>query len=126
MLEKVLEDERKTVKTWTGSGKKVHGIITNKNWKRCLGYEYDIKNANTENKITLTTLVKFLSTGTNEPKSTFEIGSTSKYKKKRNLLSHQRRLTRKPLSLLRKERTLDFCLKENLKRNYLRSLTNLK
>ena len=77
MLEKDLENERKTLKAWTVLGKKVHEIISKKNWKECLGYKDGVKDVDTENKITLKTPVKFISSEADEPKSTFEKGSTS-------------------------------------------------
>ncbi|KAL8111801.1 hypothetical protein AgCh_019480 [Apium graveolens] len=77
MLEKNLENERKTLKAWTDSGKKVHETISKKHWKECLGYKDGIKDVDTENKIFLKTPVKFISSEADEPKSTFEKGSTS-------------------------------------------------
>ncbi|KAL8088262.1 hypothetical protein AgCh_038152 [Apium graveolens] len=57
--------------------KKVHEIISKKNWKECLVYKDGVKDVDTENKITLKNPVKFISVEADEPKSTFEKGSTS-------------------------------------------------
>ncbi|KAL8099455.1 hypothetical protein AgCh_031912 [Apium graveolens] len=77
MLENELENERKTLKAWTVSSKKVHEMISKKNWKECLGYVDEVKDVDTENKTTLKTHVKFISSEADEAKSIFEKGSTS-------------------------------------------------
>ena len=38
-LEKELADVKEKLRTWTHSGTKTHSIITDKNWKTCLGYK---------------------------------------------------------------------------------------
>ncbi|KAL8148605.1 hypothetical protein AgCh_005820 [Apium graveolens] len=83
MLENDFKNERKIFKARTDSGKKVHEMISKKNWRECLGYVDEIKDVDTENEITLKTPVKFISSEADEPKSTFEKGLTSASQEKK-------------------------------------------
>ncbi|KAL8116065.1 hypothetical protein AgCh_022524 [Apium graveolens] len=116
MLENELQNERKTLKAWTVSGKKVHEMISKKNWKECLGYVDGVKDVNTKNKITLKTPVKFISSEADEPKSTFEKGSTSASQEKVVNDKTQREENKETIKAVKKEKNIGLLSKRQLKK----------
>ena len=116
MLENDLENERKTFKAWTDSGKKVHDMISKKNWKECLGYMDGIRDVDTENKITLKTPVRFVSSGVDEPKSTFEKGSTSASQEIKNDEKILKVETKETIKSVRKGKNIGLLSKGQLKK----------
>ncbi|KAL8114183.1 hypothetical protein AgCh_021150 [Apium graveolens] len=116
MLEKDLENERKTLKSWTDSGKKVHKMISKKKWKECLGYKDGIKDVDTENKISLKTPVKFISSEPDEPKSTFEKGSTSVSQEKLVDDKTQRKKSKETIKSVQKEKNIGLLSARKLKK----------
>ncbi|KAL8115556.1 hypothetical protein AgCh_022164 [Apium graveolens] len=106
MLENELENERKTLKSWTASGKKVHEMIPKKNWKECLGYVDEVKDVDSKNKTTLKTLVKFISSEADEPKSIFEKGSTSSSQEKSVSDKSQRKENKETIKTFKKEKNI--------------------
>ncbi|KAL8125391.1 hypothetical protein AgCh_012907 [Apium graveolens] len=126
MLEKDLENERKTLKAWTDSGKKVYEIISKKNWKECLGYKDGVTDVDTENKITLKTPVKFISLEVDEPKSTFEKGSASVSQEKLVSNKSQRKENKETIKSVKKEKNIGLWSARQLKRKYLRRSEKMK
>ncbi|KAL8115933.1 hypothetical protein AgCh_022431 [Apium graveolens] len=112
MLDNELENERKTLKAWTNSRKKVHEMISKKNWKECLGYVDGIKDVDTENKTTLKTLVMFISSEADEPKSIFEKGSTSASQEKSVSDKSQREEYKETIKIVKKEKNIGLSLTE--------------
>ncbi|KAL8121477.1 hypothetical protein AgCh_018270 [Apium graveolens] len=88
------------------SGKKVHEMISKKNWKECLGYVDGIKDVDTENETTLKTHVKFISSEPDEPKSILEKGSTSASQEKLVSDKSQRKENKETIKTVKKEKCI--------------------
>ncbi|KAL8134196.1 hypothetical protein AgCh_009303 [Apium graveolens] len=116
MLEIDLENERKTLKAWTDSGKKVHEMISKKNWKECLGYKDGVKDVDTENKISLKTPIKFIPSEDDEPKSTLEKGSTSVSQEKLVSNKSQRKESKETIKTVKREKNIGLLSARQLKK----------
>ena len=81
-------------------------MITEKNWKECLGYVDGIKDVDTENKTTLKTPVNFISAEADEPKSTFEKGSISASQEKLVSDKSQRKENKETIKTVKKEKNI--------------------